>query len=131
MPGRGCFRRIKEECHVGRDDGLQGSPRLIIVNHGVARRLNQIRSADRVGCAPPASVCLGENRIRLGHGKDMHEAIRMFVRFLIADGRCAVGFDAAIPIVAHWRVAVLPRYLKPDEMRGQSALPSRTLGSAG
>ena len=30
-------------------------------------------------------------------------ALRMFLRFLIAEGQCAVGLDAAIPTVAHWR----------------------------
>ena len=42
--------------------------------------------------------------------------VRMFVRFLIAEGHCAVGLDAAIPRVAHWRLAVLPRYLPPDDV---------------
>jgi site-specific recombinase XerD len=41
-------------------------------------------------------------------------ALRMFVRFLIAEGRCALGLDAAIPVLAHWRLAALPRYLPPD-----------------
>jgi integrase/recombinase XerD len=40
----------------------------------------------------------------------------MFVRFLIADGHCAVGLDAAIPPVAHWRLAALPRFLQPDDV---------------
>jgi len=39
----------------------------------------------------------------------------MFLRFLIAEGQCAVGLDAAIPTVAHWRLASLPRYLQPEE----------------
>lgn len=43
-------------------------------------------------------------------------ALRMFVRFLIADGQCAVGLDAAIPTIAHWRLAALPRYLPPDDI---------------
>jgi site-specific recombinase XerD len=43
-------------------------------------------------------------------------ALRMFLRFLIADGRCAPGLDAAIPVLAHWRLASLPRYLHPDEV---------------
>jgi site-specific recombinase XerD len=42
--------------------------------------------------------------------------VRMFVRFLIAEGHCAVGLDAAIPRVAHWRLAVLPRSLRPDDV---------------
>jgi integrase/recombinase XerD len=43
-------------------------------------------------------------------------ALRGFVRFLIADGQCAVDLDAAIPTVAHWRLAALPRYLQPDDV---------------
>jgi site-specific recombinase XerD len=43
-------------------------------------------------------------------------ALRMLVRFLIADGQCAVGLDAAIPTLAHWRLAALPRYLPPDDV---------------
>jgi integrase/recombinase XerD len=43
-------------------------------------------------------------------------ALRMFLRFLIAEGKCAVGLDAAIPTSAHWRLASLPRYLQPEEV---------------
>jgi len=43
-------------------------------------------------------------------------AVRMFLRFLIAEGKCAVGLDAAIPTPAHWRLASLPRYLQPEEV---------------
>ncbi len=40
----------------------------------------------------------------------------MFIRYLIAEGRCAVGLDAAIPVLAHWRLSSLPRYLQPEEV---------------
>jgi site-specific recombinase XerD len=40
----------------------------------------------------------------------------MFLRFLIADGKCAVGMDASIPAFAHWHLSSLPRYLQPDEV---------------
>ena len=43
-------------------------------------------------------------------------AVRMFVRFLIAEGMCATGLDAAIPVVAHWRLSSLPRYLQAEEV---------------
>lgn len=43
-------------------------------------------------------------------------ALRGFVRFLIAQGHCAVDLDAAIPTIAHWRLAALPRYLQPDDV---------------
>lgn len=43
-------------------------------------------------------------------------ALRMFVRFLIAEGKCAVGLDAAIPVVARRRLSSLPRYLQGEEV---------------
>jgi site-specific recombinase XerD len=43
-------------------------------------------------------------------------AVRMFLRFLIADGKCAAGLDASIPALAHWRLSSLPRYLQSDEV---------------
>jgi integrase/recombinase XerD len=43
-------------------------------------------------------------------------ALRMFLRFLIVEGKCAVGLDAAIPVLAHWRLSSLPRYLQPEEV---------------
>ena len=48
--------------------------------------------------------------------KQCTTALRMFVRFLIAQGHCAVGLEAAIPTLAHWRLAALPRYLQPEEV---------------
>jgi len=43
-------------------------------------------------------------------------ALRMFLRFLIAEGKCSAGLDAAIPVVAHWRLSTLPRYVQPEEV---------------
>ena len=43
-------------------------------------------------------------------------ALRVFLRFLIAEGRCASTLDGAIPVLAHWRLASLPRYLPTDEV---------------
>ena len=44
------------------------------------------------------------------------KATRMFCRFLIATGRCQTGLDAAVPDVAAWRLASLPRYLPPEDI---------------
>jgi site-specific recombinase XerC len=46
--------------------------------------------------------------------KKCTKALRMFLRFLIADGKCATGLDAAIPVLAHWRLSSLPWYLQPE-----------------
>jgi len=40
----------------------------------------------------------------------------MFLRFLIAEGFCPAGLLGAIPIVAQWRLATLPRYLPPEDV---------------
>jgi site-specific recombinase XerD len=48
--------------------------------------------------------------------KNCTTALRMFLRFLIAEGKCAAGLDAAIPVVAHWRLSSLPRYLQSEEV---------------
>jgi integrase len=45
------------------------------------------------------------------HAKAVITAARMFLRFLIAVGHCPPGLDHAIPTIARWRLASLPRYL--------------------
>jgi len=57
-------------------------------------------------------------------------ALRMFLRFLIANDRCRAGLIGAIPVIAHWRLAVLPRYLPPEDIERiiDSCKPSSTTG---
>jgi integrase/recombinase XerD len=43
-------------------------------------------------------------------------ALRNLVHFLIAEGTCPAGLDAAIPKLAHWRLSSLPQYLHMDEV---------------
>jgi integrase/recombinase XerD len=43
-------------------------------------------------------------------------ASRMFIRFLIATGRCQPGIEAAIPAIAEWPLVRLPRYLSREEV---------------
>ena len=43
-------------------------------------------------------------------------ALRMFIRFLVADGKCSSALIEAIPTVAHWRLSSLPKYLQPDQV---------------
>ena len=40
----------------------------------------------------------------------------MFLRFLVADGRCDAGLLNAIPVVPSWRLTSLPRYLPPEDV---------------
>jgi len=44
------------------------------------------------------------------------KASRMFCRFLIVTGQCPPGLDAAVPDIAKWRLASLPRYLPSDDI---------------
>ena len=41
---------------------------------------------------------------------------RVFLRFLIAQERCRVDLDLAVPKLAHWRLATLPRSLTPEQV---------------
>ncbi|MBD3335460.1 MAG: tyrosine-type recombinase/integrase [Candidatus Eisenbacteria bacterium] len=43
-------------------------------------------------------------------------ALRMFLRFLVAEGRCRAGLLNAVPVVPHWPLAALPRYLPPEDV---------------
>lgn len=55
-------------------------------------------------------------------------ALRAFVRYLMATGRCQAGLDAAIPCVAGWRLSALPRYLPAaDVERVLSACDTTTV----
>jgi integrase/recombinase XerD len=63
--------------------------------------------------------CGGKSHTQIKHSAT---ALRMFVRFLIAEGRCPVGLEAAIPLVPHWRLSSLPRYLQREEVERILAL---------
>jgi integrase/recombinase XerD len=43
--------------------------------------------------------------------KGIGVAVRAFLRFLIATGRCAPGLDHAMPKAASWRLTSIPRFL--------------------
>ena len=43
-------------------------------------------------------------------------ALRMFIRFLIAEGKCSHSLLEAVPAVAQWRLSSLPKYLQADEV---------------
>jgi integrase/recombinase XerD len=51
-----------------------------------------------------------------GAAKFCATGVRMFLRFLIADGQCPTGLDACIPTGAHWRLSSLPQYLQPGDI---------------
>jgi integrase/recombinase XerD len=52
----------------------------------------------------------------IGRAKTVVTTVRMFLRFLIAIGRCTPGLEQALPTIAHWRLAYLPRYLPAESI---------------
>lgn len=46
-----------------------------------------------------------------GSAMSLATALRVFLRFLASQGLCPAGLDQAIPTVARWKLASLPRYL--------------------
>ena len=52
----------------------------------------------------------------IGRAKSIASSARLFLRFLAAVGRCHPGAEHAIPNVAHWSLAALPKYLQPEEV---------------
>ena len=54
-------------------------------------------------------------------------ALRMFVRFLVATGRCPSHLDRAVPSVPRWRLATLPKYLEAKDVERVLAFRGRTV----
>ncbi len=54
--------------------------------------------------------------VSVGRFKGIGVAIRAFVRFLIATGRCPPGRDRAMPSAAGWRLASIPQFLPEDDI---------------
>ena len=59
-----------------------------------------------------------ERSQRSGRGatKSCITGVRMFLRFLIAEGKCPPGLDACVPSLPHWHLSSLPRYLQPGDV---------------
>jgi len=52
----------------------------------------------------------------IGQAKSVVTAVRMFLRFLHAHGHCPTDLAPAIPTIARWRLATLPKYLPTDQV---------------
>ncbi len=48
--------------------------------------------------------------------KSIVVAVRSFIRFLVASGRCPAGMEHAIPGFASWRLASVPRFLVAEDV---------------
>jgi integrase/recombinase XerD len=56
-----------------------------------------------------------ENASRSGV-QHMCGSLRMYLRFLVANGSCSAALLGAIPRIPRWRLATLPRYILHDEV---------------
>jgi hypothetical protein len=67
----------------------------------------------------------------MGLYKKEHLRHRMFLRFLIAQGKYPASLYASVPSFAHWQLSALPRYLQPDQVEKiiASADPKTPIGS--
>jgi len=54
----------------------------------------------------------------MGATQALIKALRSFLRYLAAEGKCSAALQQAIPSVAGWRLATLPRYLSSAELEG-------------
>lgn len=63
--------------------------------------------------------------------RSLVNAVRMFLRFLAVRGSCPADLVAAVPRVARWRLAALPRYLVADDIARLLATcdPDTTVGA--
>ena len=60
---------------------------------------------------------LGEVRQRSSsYAKGYVSALRAFLRFHAAQGRCRPHLDRAVPTVREWKLSALPRYLELDDV---------------
>ena len=79
---------------------------------------------DALGDDPSAFAARGLRDFVLGrsraHGRSKAKlvvtAMRAFLRYLVASGACGYGLEGAIPTLAFWRLASLPRYLSSAEV---------------
>ncbi|MDE1940045.1 MAG: tyrosine-type recombinase/integrase [Alphaproteobacteria bacterium] len=55
-------------------------------------------------------------RYKIGRLKTYAVATRGFLRFLIATGRCPSGREYAVPTIADWKLATVPKYLVAEDI---------------
>jgi site-specific recombinase XerD len=48
--------------------------------------------------------------------KKLIKALRAYLRFLTTEGLCCPDLDAAVPIVAEWKLSSLPKYITTNEL---------------
>jgi integrase/recombinase XerD len=56
------------------------------------------------------------HKLSPGYAKTYVIALRAFLRFLAAQGRCSCHLDRSVPTIPEWRLSSLPRYLEADDV---------------
>lgn len=62
------------------------------------------------------TICKLSKKCGLVIIKRLTTTLRLYLRFLIVEGQCRPNLDAAVPVVAHWKLSSLPKYIVPDEV---------------
>ena len=105
-------------CHWMRQ--LRGTCEATLYNYGIHIR----RLLDYLGDEPGKFdaqnlrqfVMEAHQECGWARAKKCTTALRMFLRFLICRRKMSGRLYAAVPVLAHWRLASLPRYLQEDEV---------------
>jgi integrase len=77
------------------------------------RNIGAVADLDVVGPQDVSAFVAAACRTR--RGRDVVTALRSLLRFLHVEGLVGGGLDAAVPSVAGWRLAGLPRALEPGQ----------------
>jgi site-specific recombinase XerC len=78
-----------------------------------------------------AFVLAQANHSGRGRIKSLVNAVRMFLRFLAVTGACSADLAAAVPRIAQWKLAALPRYLDATDVERlvEQCIPTTTAGA--
>ncbi|MGH8848100.1 MAG: tyrosine-type recombinase/integrase, partial [Polaromonas sp.] len=138
VPGSGSAHRPRTELESRfRDWLLHHRGVKVITADGYGRVVDQLLVA--VGTAPRTYTAAQLRAFVLSQSQGFSHskadttvtAVRMFIRFLIASGECPDNLQHAIPRVAGWRQASLPRYLEHADIERiiGNCEPSTALGA--
>lgn len=78
-----------------------------------------------------AFILAQADRSGRGRIKSVVNAVRMFLRFLAVAGACPADLAAAVPRIAQWKLAALPRYLAAADVERlvSACTPTTTAGA--
>ena len=114
-PGEELFLAFSQWMHQHR-----GTSELTLYNYGNALRsmLKYVgNDQDKLTAAYLRQFILEQsNQKGVKAAKRSTTALRMFLRFLVAEGKCSAALLGAIPVVANWRLSSLPKYLQESEV---------------